>query len=163
MTKSIPITTTRASEATGGAQSYLFDHFCELMTRLFMAFEEEEWAEDAGFDIAFGQPMSDAETAWKLVALQAETVSAVHPLSTNDLLLHRMAGLISRAVSAPSVAALDAVQSRAVHCVAQAPAHIAEAVRDLAHEAQTCIDQMMEHALTNGSCERPGPGLPLAA
>lgn len=163
MTKSIPIIPTPVSEAMGRAQSYLFDHFCELMTRVFMAFEEEEWAEDAGFDIAFGQSVSDADAAWRLVAIQAETVTAVQPLSANDLLLHRMAGLISRAVSATSLAALEAVQSRAVHCLAQAPAHIAAPVRDLAHEAQICLDQMIEHALTNGSCERPGAGLPLAA
>ncbi len=163
MTKSIPITTTLASKATGRAQSYLFDHFCELMTRLFMAFEEEEWAEDAGFDIAFGQSVSDADAAWRLVAIQAETVTAVQPLSANDLLLHRMAGLVSRAVSATSLAGLEAVQSRVVHCIAQAPAHVAAPVRDLAHEAQTCIDQMIEHALTSGSYERPGTGLPLAA
>jgi len=162
-TKSITITTTAASEATGRAESYLFDNFCELMTRVFTAFEEEEWAGAADWDIAFDQSVSDAEVAWKLVVIQAETVTAVRPISVNDLLLHRMAGLVSRAISATSLAALEAVRSRAMHCIAQAPTHIAEAVYDLAHEAQISIDQMIEHALTNGSYESPDAGLPLAA
>ena len=54
MTTNDTITTAATSKAAGAAQSYIFDNFCELMTRVFMALEEEEWAEDAGWDIAFG-------------------------------------------------------------------------------------------------------------
>lgn len=163
MTTNDTITTTSTSKAAGSAQSYIFDNFCELMTRVFMALEEEEWAENAGWDIAFGQSVSDAETAWKLVAAQADAVSAVQPLSGNDLLLHRMAGLISRAVSAPSIAALEWVQARAIYSVAQAPTHIAMAVCDLAHEAQLSIDQMVENAHANGPYERRDSGISLAS
>jgi len=163
MTAYDTIITTSASKATDTAPSHIFDDFCELMTRVFMALEEEEWSEGACWDIAFGQSVSDAEAAWKLVAAQADAVSAVQPLSGNDLLLHRMAGLISRAVSAPSIAALETVQAKAIHSVAQVPTHIATAVYDLAYEAQLSIDQLVEHAHANGPYERPYSGVRLAS
>ncbi|MEX1233446.1 MAG: hypothetical protein WEB56_00490 [Roseovarius sp.] len=163
MTKYNTSTTTPASKATAEARSYVFDHFCELMTRVLLALEEEDWAEGAGWDIAFGPSVSDADTAWKLVALQAETVRSVHPLSMSDLLLHRMAGLISRAVAAPSIAALESVRARAIHSIAQAPNQTAAPVRDLAEEAQISIEDMIERALSNGAHKSADMGLPLAA
>lgn len=163
MTKENTITTTPASKATGKAQSCLFENFCELMTRLFLALEEDEWADDAGRDIAFEQSMSDADIAWKLVAVQAEAVDAVYPFSRNDLLLHRMAGVVLRAVSAPSIFALEGVQARAIRCIAQAPDDIAAAVYDLADEARISIDQLVENAYANDVRKGPCTGLPLAA
>lgn len=69
MNKNITTTTTLASKDADTAQTDLFDHFCELVTRMFMALEEEEWATETGWDIAYGRPVSDADAAWKLVAL----------------------------------------------------------------------------------------------
>ena len=69
MNKNITITNTLASKAADKAQTDLFDHFCELVTRMFMALEEEEWATEGGWDIAYGRSVSDADAAWKLVAL----------------------------------------------------------------------------------------------
>ncbi|MEB8389262.1 hypothetical protein OO012_18710 [Rhodobacteraceae bacterium KMM 6894] len=162
MTAYNTITTTSASKALNNTKSRVFDDFCELMIRVFIALEEEEWSENLGWDTAFGQSVSDAETAWKLVAAQAETVSSATPLSMDDLLLHRLAGLISSAVSAPSVAVLEVIQERSIHAVAHAPAYVAAAVQDLAHEAQLCIDQLIEHAHANGPLERPYSGAPVA-
>src|SRR6056297_2336269 len=135
MTKTVTITELSAPKAAAKAQNVLFDHFCGLMTRLFLAFEEEEWSHDAGWDIALGQTASDADAAWQLVAIQAETVTALQPLSANDLLLHRIAGLVRQAVTATSVGALEVIRTRAIHCIAHAPMHLARAVHDLAGEA----------------------------
>ncbi len=163
MTKNITTTDFSAVKAADQAQSYLFDNFCELMTRVFMALEEEEWATQAGWDIAFGPSVSDADAAWRLVAFQAEAVTAVQPLSIDDLLLHRMAGLMSRAVSATGIDALETVRSRAMHCIAQAPMATAAAVRDMAKEALRTIDQMLEHALVCDGDDMSVRALPLAA
>ncbi|MEI4264318.1 hypothetical protein [Roseovarius sp. D0-M9] len=81
----------------------------------------------------------------------------------NDLLLHRMAGLISRAVAAPSIAALESVRTRAIHSIAQAPTQTAAPVRDMAEEARISIEDMIDGALSNRSHMSPAMGLPLAA
>lgn len=163
MTKNITTTDFLAPKAADQAQTYLFDKFCELLTRMFFALEEECWAEEAGWDIAFGQSMSEAEAAWKLVALQADDVTAVQPLSANDLILHRMAGLVKRAVSAPSVAALCDIHAKAMQCVAEASPGLATPVRDLVREAETCIEQMIEHAYAFEGDDMQDGILPLAA
>lgn len=163
MTKDVTITELSAPKAADTAQSCLFDHFCELMTRLFLAFEEEEWSQDAGWDIAFGQTASDADAAWRLVAIQAETVTALQPLSANDLLLHRIAGLVRHAVTATNVHALEVIRTRVTHCIAHAPMQLARAVHDLAEEALASIDQMIEHACACDGDALTARALPLAA
>ncbi|NHQ75681.1 hypothetical protein HAT86_14600 [Roseovarius gahaiensis] len=163
MTDNISITNTLTSKGADKAQCNLFGNFCELMIRVFLALDEEEFATEAGWEIAFSPSASDADAGWKLVAIQAETVTAVQPISINDLLLHRMAGLMSRAVSATSIDALQTVRSRAMHCIAQAPMDIAPAVCDVAKEALSSLDQMIEHALVSDGDDRSERALPLAA
>ena len=163
MTKNITTTTTLTSKDADKTQTDLFDHFCELVTRMFMALEEEEWATEAGWDVAYGRSVSDADAAWKLVALQADTVTAMSPLSANDLLLHRLAGLVRRALAATNLAELEIVQKRAMHCLAQAPMSLARPVEDLGRETVTSIDQMIEHVLTCDGDQMSEHGLPLAA
>lgn len=163
MTKDITITDFSPVKASDKAQCNLFGNFCELMIRVFLALDEEEFATEAGWEIAFSPSASDADAGWKLVAIQAETVTALQPLSINDLLLHRMAGLMSRAVSATSIDALQTVRSRAMHCIAQAPMDIAPAVCDVAKEALSSLDQMIEHALVSDGDDRSERALPLAA
>lgn len=163
MTENITTTDFSAVKAADKTQTYLFDNFCELLTRMFFALEEECWAQDAGWDIAFGQSIADADTAWQLVALQADNVTAVQPLSASDLILHRMAGLAKRAVSASSVTALCDIHAKAVQCRAEASPRLAAPVRDLLHEAETCIEQMVEltHAFEGDDAQ--DSILPLAA
>ncbi|WP_294622104.1 hypothetical protein [uncultured Roseovarius sp.] len=163
MRKNINIISTPAPKAAGNPQSDLFDNFCELLTRMFFALEEECWAEETGWDIAFGQSMSEAEAAWKLVALQADDVTAVQPLSASDLILHRMAGLVKRAVSASNVATLCDIHAKAMQCVAEASPRLAAPVRDLVQEAETCIEQMFEHAHACEGDDMQDSILPLAA
>ncbi|WP_306155220.1 hypothetical protein [Roseovarius sp. MMSF_3281] len=163
MTKNITTTDFSAVKAAGKPQTDLFDNFCELLTRMFFALEEECWAEEAGWDIAFGNTMSEADAAWKLVALQADDVTAVQPLSASDLILHRMAGLVKRAVSASNVATLCDIHAKAMQCVAEASPRLAAPVRDLAQEAETCIEQMFEHAHACEGDDMQDSILPLAA
>jgi hypothetical protein len=163
MHKNITTTDFSAVKAADQAQTYLFDNFCELVTRMFFALEEEEWAQDAGWDIAFGQSMSEAEAAWKLVALQADDVIAAQPLSASDLILHRMAGLVKRAVSASSVAALCGIHTKAMQCRADTSPGLAAPVRDLVQEAESCIEQMVEHAQACDGDDMHDSILPLAA
>lgn len=163
MTKNITTTDFSAVKAAGNPQTDLFDNFCELLTRMFFALEEECWAEEAGWDIAFGNTMSEADAAWKLVALQADDVTAVQPLSANDLVLHRMAGLVKRAVSAPSVSDLCNIHAKAMRCLSEASPRLASPVRDLVQEAETCIEQMFEHAHAFEGDDMQDNILPLAA
>lgn len=163
MHKNITTTDFSAVKAADQAQTYLFDNFCELVTRMFFALEEEEWAQDAGWDIAFGQSISDADTAWQLVALQADDVIAVQPLSASDLIIHRMAGLVKRAVSAFSITALCDIHAKAMQCVSEASPRLAAPVRDLVQEAEICIEQMIEHAQACDGDDMQDSILPLAA
>lgn len=163
MTKNITTTDFLAPKAADQAQTYLFDNFCELVTRMFFALEEECWTEEAGWNIAFGQSMSEAEAAWKLVALQADDVTAVHPLSASDLILHRMAGLVKHAVSASSITALCDIHAKAMQCVSEASPGLATPVRDLLREAASCIEQMVEHAYACEGDDMQDSILPLAA
>ena len=163
MNKNITTTTALASKGADTAQTDLFDHYCELVTRMFMALEEEEWVTETGWDIAYGRSVSDADAAWKLVALQADTVTAMSPLSANDLLLHRLAGLARRALAATNLPELEIVQTRAMHCMAQAPRTLARPVLDLGRETVTSIGQMIEHVLACDDDQMSEHGLPLAA
>ena len=163
MTKNIINTNTLTSKGADKAHCNLFGNFCELMIRVFLALDEEEFATETSWDIAFAPSASDVDVGWNMVAVQAETVTALQPLSTNDLLLHRMAGLMSRAVSATSIEALQAVRSRAMHCIAQAPMDIVPAVSDVAKEALSSLDQMIEHALVCDGDDMSARALPLAA
>ncbi|WP_420557868.1 hypothetical protein [Roseovarius sp.] len=163
MPKNINITSIQASKADAQSEKYLFDGFCELLTRVLFALEEEEWAQEAGWDIAFRTSVADADAAWKLVALQADAVSDVAPLTSSDLLLRRMAGLIGRAVSAATVGAICDIHAKAMECRLQASQALPAAVHDLAFEAEACLEQMFEHA---HACEARGIDdsiLPLAA
>lgn len=163
MNKNITTTNSLASKGADTAQTDLFDHYCELVTRMFMALEEEEWVTETAWDTAFGRSVSDADAAWKLVALQADTVTAMAPLSANDLLLHRLAGLVRRALAATNLPELQWVQARAMHCMAQAPMSLARPVLDLGRETVTSIGQMIEHVLACDGDQMSEPALPLAA
>lgn len=163
MPKNINITSILASKADAQSEKYLFDGFCELLTRVLFALEEEEWAQEAGWDIAFRTSVADADAAWKLVALQADELIRVSPLSSSDLLLRRMAGLMKRAVSATTVGAICDIHAKAMECRLQASQALPAAVHDLAFEAEACLEQMFEHA---HACEEHGMDdsiLPLAA
>lgn len=164
MSKSTTTTRSRAAKAAAKQEDNLFDHFCELMLRLFQALEEEELAADAGWDMISQQLYCpEVDAAWKLVAIQADMIAALKPRSADDKLLHRMAVLMSCAVSATTVRMLEAARSHAMRCVLKAPMDIAPAVRDLTHEARLGIEQMLEHAAAR-SCDKTSiPHLPLAA
>lgn len=159
-------TTTHALAVKAGVkhEDNLFDHFCELMLRLFQALEEEELAADAGWDMISQQLYcAEVDAAWKLVKIQADMIVALKPRSEDEKLLHRMAVLMSCAVSATTISTLEASRSHAVRCVLKAPMDIAQAVRDLAHEAQLGIEQMIEHASACSGDENSARHLPLAA
>ncbi|MEQ8255232.1 MAG: hypothetical protein RKE52_04525 [Marinovum algicola] len=161
MTNNINITSNPAPKASAKPQKYLFDGFSDLLIRMHYAFEEEEWADDTMWDIACAQSASEVEKAWCLVKLKAEDLMAVQPLSENDLVLYRMAGLVKCAVSTDNIVTLCATHAKALECLSNASQGLAPAVRDLAQEAESCLDQMFEHALeSEGTTDSI---LPLAA
>ncbi|MGK8235410.1 hypothetical protein ACLGGT_14730 [Roseovarius sp. MS2] len=164
MSKSTTITRSRAAKAAAKQEDNLFDHFCELMLRLLQAIEEEELAADAGWDMISQQLYCpEVDAAWKLVAIQADMIAALKPRSADDKLLHRMAVLMSCAVSATTVSTLEAARSHAMRCVLKAHKDISPAVLDLAQEARLGIEQMIEHASARSGDEKPTRHLPLAA
>ena len=163
MTKNINITSIQAPKAGAQPEKCIFDGFCELLTRVLFALEEEEWAQEAGWDIAFRTSVADADAAWKLVALQADELIRVSPLSSSDLLLRRMAGLMKRAVSATTVGAICDIHAKAMECRLQASQALPAAVHDLAFEAEACLEQLFEHVHASESYGMNDSILPLAA
>lgn len=161
MPKNINITSMPAPKAAAAPQEYLFEGFCELLKRVFLALQDDGWAEDTCWDIAFGNSMSEAEAAWQLVSVQADDVLTASPLSTNDLVLHRMTRLLKRAVTAPDIAALNDVYTKIVAVRSNATSALAPAVMDLVQETEACIVEMYAHACEGG--ESQGSILPLAA
>ncbi|MDD9725955.1 hypothetical protein PVV74_10860 [Roseovarius sp. SK2] len=161
MTKNINITSNPAPKASAKPQKYLFDGFSDLLIRMHYALEEEEWADDTCWDIACDQSVSEVEKAWCFVEQKAEDLIAVQPLSENDLILQRIAGLVKRAVSTDNIVTLCATHAKALECLSNASQGLAPAVRDLAEEAESCLDQMFEHALESEGTQ--DTILPLAA
>ncbi|WP_375553459.1 hypothetical protein [Roseovarius mucosus] len=164
MSKNITTTRSRAAKAVVKPEDNLFDHFCELMLRVLLALEEEELAADAGWDTSVRQPYCvEVDAAWKLVALQADMIAALKPRSANEKLLHRMALLMSCAVSADCIKVLAAARSHAMRCMLKADKDISSAVRDLADEGRVGIEQMLEHASARSCDDKSTRHLPLAA
>ena len=161
MTKNINITSNPAPKASAKPQKYLFDGFSDLLIRMHYALEEEEWTDDTRWDIACEHSITEVEKAWCFVERKAADLMAVQPLSENDLVLYRMAGLVKRAVSTDSIVTLCATHAKALECLSQASQGLAPAVRDLAEEAESCLDQMFERALESESAQ--DSILPLAA
>lgn len=164
MSKNITTTRSRAAKAAAKQEDTVFDHFCELMLRLLQALEEEELAVNVGWHMICHQPYcAEVDAAWKLVKIQADEVTELKPRSADEKLLHRMALLMSCAVSADCIRVLEAAQSHAMRCVLKAPMDISPAVLDLAQEARLGIEQMIEHASARSGDEKPTRHLPLAA
>ena len=90
-------------------------------------------------------------------------MTGMPPLSANDLLLHRLAGLVRRALASTNLPELEIVQARARHCLAQAPMTLARPILDLGRETVTSIGQMIEHVLACDGDQMSEPALPLAA
>jgi len=164
MSKNITTTRSRAAKAAAKQEDNLFDHFCELMVRVLLALEEEELAADVGWHMICHQPYcAEVDAAWKLVKIQADKVAELKPRSANEKLLHRMALLMSCAVSAECMKVLEASRAHAVRYMQKADKDISAAVRDLADEGRLGIEQMLEHASAR-SCENKSTRhLPLAA
>lgn len=164
MSKNITTTRSRAAKAAAKQEDNSFDHFCEMMVRVLLALEEEELAADAGWHMICHQPYcAEVDAAWKLVKIQADKVSELKPRSANEKLLHRMAVIMSCAVSADCIKVLEAARSHAVRCMLKADKDISPEVRDLADEARDGIEQMLEHTSARSCDNNSTRHLPLAA
>ncbi|WP_437197175.1 hypothetical protein [Roseovarius sp. MS2] len=164
MSNNFTTTHTLTAKAAAKQEDNLFDHFCELMLRVLLALEEEELAANAGWHMICHQPYcAEVDAAWKLVALQADVIAALKPRSANEKLLHRMAVLMSCAVTADCMKVLEASRAHAVRYMQKADKDISPAVRDLAGEARDGIEQMLEHASARSCDDKSTRRLPLAA
>ncbi|VVT33143.1 conserved hypothetical protein [Roseovarius sp. EC-HK134] len=164
MSNNFTTTHTLTAKAAAKQEDNLFDHFCELMLRVLLALEEEELAANAGWHMICHQPYcAEVDAAWKLVALQADVIAALKPRSANEKLLHRMAVLMSCAVTAECMKVLAAARSHAVRWVMRAQQDISPAVLDLADEGRLGIEQMLEHASARSGDNKSTRHLPLAA
>jgi len=130
-----------ALKAASKPTSVFGTRFSDIVSNLYSSLEEEIWFDDTDYDPAFDWA-GDADAVWHAIAEDADVLTSLAPRSANDLALHRMSGLVARAIRSESLLELDDVRARSAHCLDQAKHLRSPEIYYLLADAHECLDRM---------------------